>query len=341
MKSFFYFLFILGGAICGWGFSLAMESVTFEDDPRAEFPPCFEVGAPFHHRFRPNCTGVMNTPRGEVPLSINEDGLREIARPHALKQPKRIVVLGDSFVEGWWASRDQSIPSLLQQRFPEFYFINAGLRSTGTVMQAARLKEVIGLYKPSGIIWILNDTDPLDDRFACAIQDEEGFGVPELALHGWRKVAVSLLGATAPANRLRRQFYGENWQSLAQSEAAGLCDPCRGVIEIGKITQVPLISLFLPIHSALPRHHYAQPEFARAELLECLEKKGIRTAMALSDNMTKEEIDRYFWEKDFHLNPEGMAYFVDHNAPGIEEWLRKIKSPAARKGAGLSRNKTP
>jgi hypothetical protein len=341
VKAVFGFLSVLGGAFCGWMLFLAVENIT-QENPLEEIPPCFELGEPFHHRFRPNCVGLLRTPRGEVQLSVNEDGLREIARPHVLKQPKRILVMGDSFVEGWWAAQDEGISSLLGQRFPAYYFINAGLRSTGPVMQASRLREAVGRYEPSAVIWLLNDTDPLDDRFACAIADGKGgFGIPELELEGWRKSAVALLelGPAASARRLRRRFYQEKWQSLALGESGGACEPCRGVKELVRAAAgLPIFVLYLPIYSGLPMRQYASGHPAKQQIFSCLEEAGLKAEMALPEGLSREEIERYTWEKDFHLNPEGMAYLVDFVSQGsLPDFLRrnagprpKRKSPAAR-----------
>lgn len=320
-----FLIFIAAGAVAGWGFSRGIEGFTLASDPRAELPPCFEVGAPFHHRFRPDCAGMMQTPRGPVRLSVNEDGLREIARSHVLRHARRILVMGDSMVEGWWNAQGETISALLGEHFPAHYFVNGGLRSTGPVMQAASLRRILGIYKPRGIIWMLNDTDAMDDRLACVAQaDGENFGAPEFSLAGWRKTAVGLLGSTAAAGKLRRRFYQENWQALVQSEAAGRCDPCRAVETFQRVAAgIPILALYLPLSPLLHTKHYYQLEASRKTLLECLKKSGLNITMMM-ENPTKEEIDRYFWDNDIHTNPEGTMFLTDEIAPVVEGWLRKL-----------------
>ncbi len=342
VKWFYFVLAISGGAVFGWGFTKSMEAVLLENDPRGELPPCFEVGAPFHHRFRPNCVGELKTPRGPKPFSVNEDGLRELPRPHVLKSEKRVLVMGDSYVEGWWASQEESLSSLLRERFPGIFFINGGGRSTGPVMQAERLRELLRVYRPQGVIWFLNDTDSLDDRFACAIAENPDapagqlrFGTPEFELGSWQSGLASLLGSTASGQRLRRRFYLEKWISLAEGESALRCDACRGVRnfkQLLKEADLPLLTFYLFSSEGLAHTQYSKGGSLRLELFSCLEESGIQAIAAGLKDMSAEEVERYVWEGDFHFNPEGIAMLTAQVVPTVEKWLKPAPLPVDGRG---------
>ncbi len=323
------------GALFGWGLLKGAGIVLYARDPHAELPPCFEVGAPFHHRFRPVCAGVISTPRGPVPLRVNEDGLREIARAHALSHPRRVAVIGDSFIEGWWSSQEQALGSLLTRDFPGTYFLNGGLRSTGPFMQAGRLAGIIEKYRPQGVIWLLNDTDALDDRFTCAITrdpqarpDQAELGVPEFVLEGWKRQAAGLLGNTAAGGRLRRRFYQEKFAELASGESSRRCGACWGVKAVKKVADdagLPLLVFFLASDSLLPKGHYGGGAALRPELLDCLRQSGIQTHTAgPAATLSAANLENYVWEGDFHLNPEGMEMLAGEISPTVKAWLEKL-----------------
>jgi len=310
-------------AILGFGFAFGLllvfgiERFFFSRDYREELPPCLEIGEPYHHRFRANCTGELATPTGTVPFSVNDDGFRDLPRAQILKQRQRVLVAGDSFVEGWWVAADQALPSLLSAALPSKYFINAGLRSTGPVLQSARLKPLLEAYRPQLLLWVLNDTDGLDDRFACAVaKNGGGFGAPEFAMQGWRKGIAELLGNTSAGDRVRRAAYLEEWQRLVDSPAAAGCDACRGVRDFQRLAKAAGVKMFV-VYLAKgfpdPGRNYAQARPPRQELLECLAKEGLTPYLAAVEG------ENYYWEGDFHLNPEGLASLAGALAAQLKE----------------------
>jgi hypothetical protein len=330
----------VAGALAGWMITKGLELALLESDPRAEVPPCFEVGAPFHHRFRPNCVGEMKTPRGLKRISVNEDGLRELPRSQVLEAGRGVLVMGDSFVEGWWASQDEALNSRLAEKFPGTYFINGGLRSTGPVMQAEKLRALLPRYRPRGVIWLVNDTDSLDDRFTCAIAEKPGpgaaLGAPEFELSAWQKTAASLLGDSSAGHRLRLHYYQQKWRELATSSSAGLCDSCRGIKEFKRVADaagLPVLAFYLHSREGLPMAHYEAGSDLRAELKTCMEKAGVAVRPAGLLGMPEQDIKRYVWEGDFHLNPEGTVMLAEQISPAVEHWLKEIGGKLGNRGA--------
>lgn len=331
---------VILGLACGLLLVMAKSGV-FSHDIRYEIPPCFEVGSPFHHRYRENCQGKMKTPRGEAEVRTNEDGLREQPREAALKEPSRVLVIGDSFVEGWWMSREEGISAELTRRFPGTYFVNGGLRSTGPMLQAESLSRRLELYRPKGILWFLNDTDGADDRLACAVLEDPAapagsrrFGINEFLLDGWRERAVGLLGDTAPGRWLRRVFYQRRWKELVHGERGGRCGACRGVEEFKAAADragVPVLAVFTNTDTGLLTGHYAGEKQSRQELNACLARHGVRTFTADTQSFTPELKERLIWPNDFHLNPEGVQWFAAQLSGELQSWLGTLQKSGAAK----------
>lgn len=342
---------LAAGAACGWAYVGALSGWLLEPDYRSEIPPCFEVGEPFHHRFRPSCSGTMRSPRGPVLLKTNEDGLREILRSRVLSHSPRVLLLGDSFVEGWLVPTDQAPAALLTQRFPPAYFVNGGLRSTGPLQQAARLPALLHAYRPQGVVWLLNDTDVLDDRFACSVARNPAapaesieFSAPEFGLHGWRAAAAGLLGDNFLSAKLRRQAYRQRWTELANSDASRRCEACRGVQEVKRLAAeagLPLLAFYLPLESMPGAAHYEGATANRQALLDCLKSAGIPAhEVGRPPEMPPGDFQGYLWENDFHFNPEGNAMLAARMETALAGWVQKLVAGAGeKKGAARGRNR--
>jgi hypothetical protein len=317
------------GAGGGWAAAQMLELLVNEPDARYRLPPCFEVGAPFHHRFRAGCAGMEETPEGPVPFSVNEDGLRDAPRAQLLQHPRRVLVLGDSSVEGWWVAGEQALPAMLGARIPKAYFVNAGLRSTGPLMQAARLASLLPKYKPTGVLWVLNGTDGADDRLACALLKDPGapaerqeLGVDDFAYDGG--AAGRLLEGTPLGDRLRRAAYEREWKKLVSGPGAARCAPCAGVREFARIARaarVPVLAAYLPGNPFGGRSIYEDVPSPRESLTECLRAEGIGLLTPVLGGGSDTETRALFWEDDFHLDAAGLAAASELLEPPTRSWL--------------------
>jgi len=301
------------GLVAGSAALLSFSSANEEEKLRARIPPCFEVGVPFHHRFFANCKGRLDTPSGAVDFFTNQDRIRDRSRTEILSHKNRLMVLGDSFVEGWWSDLEHSLSSALRARIPGTYFINAGLRSTGPIFQAAYLEDLVRVYKPSTILWLLNDTDPVDDRFACAVAvnmkekpNRRIFGAPEFELNAWQKNFLRLFGDSHLSERLRLIFYRLTWNAVLRENRK--CDPCQGTNEISSIARkegVSLRPIFLQLDSSKFTGHYKEHSSDSKGLLQCLANEGLKTLIVDFQKISSSERDSWFWKNDFHLSREG------------------------------------
>ena len=319
--------------VCVFGLAVFFIASPKLDKFRAELPPCLEFGQPFHHRLRISCRGTVPTPTGSVGLSTNEDGLRDRSRRELLAQPHRVMLLGDSFVEGWWLDFFETFGSRLGQLFPGWYFLNAGLRSTGPLFQAAALPERLATYRPEKILLFLNETDLLDDRLACALfkNNLEEFGLDDLQDPWALRAVASILSEESTFYRTWRQFfYRRRWRQLVESDGAQRCDPCLGISSIKSTADsahVSLMAIYVPINESFRESGpYFSVVGAKETLLACLKKKEIPFFEAA---IPSGRADLY-WPGDIHLNAVGVSFVTGAVAPALQPWLNASTSPSGQ-----------
>lgn len=289
-----------------------------EKDPRGEIPPCFEMRRDVHHAFRAACRGEVKTPGGTISLETNEDGLRDAARAEILARRRRVLVLGDSFVEGWWLAAPDTVAARLGEIFGA-YFVNGGLRSTGPVLQARMLERLLPLYRPEKILWFVHDTDFSDDRLACATAQGDGFSLEEFEPSPLAEFAAKLWGAENPlVHGIKLEVYRRKYQEILARSEAKSCDPCRGfraVRDLAARNGAGLKAVLLPPVPEKEAGPYLVAEEARTTLARCLADSGIEE-MASPSVPTA-----LYWPGDFHFTPEGMRHYVSELGPRLWDWL--------------------
>jgi len=100
---------------------------------------------------------------------FNEYGFRDKSW-HIKKQPekKRVLFIGDSFVEGAMADDENTIPNYYQDLVGDKYDImNAGMNGTGMSSYLKLMADMLPLFKPDEVKLILfaNDFSPLKTKF--------------------------------------------------------------------------------------------------------------------------------------------------------------------------------
>lgn len=133
------------------------------------FPPrFFEPHADMGHFHIAGSHGWQRTGEYETYVEINAQGLRDHTYPYQ-KSPDRfrILVVGDSFVEGLQVSVEDTFPKVLETTFAEADYpvevINAGVSRYGTA-HVARFLEAEGLrYQPDLVIYALYPNDITDN----------------------------------------------------------------------------------------------------------------------------------------------------------------------------------
>lgn len=117
----------------------------------------------------PGATGtfVSQSERLKVPIKINSKGLRD--DEYDYEKPKdtfRVLVLGDSLVEGPAVSREQLLDLDLERRLANHgavQVINAGTAGYGTDQSFLYYLQDGVEYKADLVIYVFSDSDPIDN----------------------------------------------------------------------------------------------------------------------------------------------------------------------------------
>jgi lysophospholipase L1-like esterase len=145
------------------------------------FPPrLFEPHAQFGHFHRPNVEGIQRTAEYESHIKINSRGLRDQEYPY--EKPEgvfRVLVMGDSFVEGLQVEAEDTFPKVLETRLAQssplpVEVINAGVSRYGT-SEAVLFFEAEGInYQPDLVIYALYPNDITDNIASDLFRLEDG-----------------------------------------------------------------------------------------------------------------------------------------------------------------------
>lgn len=322
----------LGAAFFGYLWS------TGPRDFRFDLPPCFESGFPFHHRLVPSCRTKVRTPQGRVEFQTNDDGIRDLPHDLVLSLGRRVLLLGDSFVEGWWLREDQALNTQLRELEPRQYFINAGLRGAGPLFQAPRLWHLLERYRPQELWVFLNDTDVADDRLACALADKKDspneparweFRADDLEPGGVQRFLLDRFEGWRLRGKLRSLFERSARNRIISTSAAESCEPCAGLRSLqtqAEAKKVPLRAFMLDLGERGQRVYGRKFPDAAATLEGCLRELRIPFFSLKLDELTPEEQDKYLWAGDVHFNPLGAEYWATriHEA-GVPEVRRPSK----------------
>jgi hypothetical protein len=162
-------LFIVGLVIV---IGVTVGAVAFEAVVRAAVPV-----SDFFYEFDPyvGLKGIPNkhgraVKRGifDAPVEINSHGFRD--REHAWDKPagtRRVVLLGDSFIEAVQVPFERSITPLLEQRSRQatgaVEFINLGLSGFGTGREYLMLRQYGRRYKPDVVMLFFVGNDISDN----------------------------------------------------------------------------------------------------------------------------------------------------------------------------------
>ncbi len=103
-----------------------------------------QIDLELHHSLKPGASGRQKHPSGEYDVSyqISSQGLRD--REHSVHKPAsvyRILMLGDSFTEGYGVELEQTVAKILERRLNssvsnrKYEVINAGIAGYSTILE--------------------------------------------------------------------------------------------------------------------------------------------------------------------------------------------------------------
>lgn len=256
------------------------------------FSPCANFIAPFQLGNKKNCAGEMISPRGRISFYSNEDGLRDLARDDILKNSQKIMVLGDSLVEGGWLKSEETIPHQLQEKIPGKYFINAGLRERGPLWQVPFLKSILPIYQPQDILWFIDALSAESDQVACQVLGDptksKDLFERDMSRGAW-------LGERL-ATKLRAKSYEKSRKAMAYAEGESLSCHCAGIRQMKDFAHKNGLSVF-PVAVVRDKDSYLK------KIQLCLDDwgRGMRPFLILDLSNRPE----FFYAGSDQLNPLG------------------------------------
>ena len=124
----------------------------------------------------------MRRPEFEVEMRINADGLRD--REYPLERPPggwRLLLFGDSFVEGWGVSSEDAVSSRLEARLQSeapdtpVEAINFGVAGYGTDQELLLFEQSGKRYRPDQVLLFFYANDLINNASDRGIGSERGY----------------------------------------------------------------------------------------------------------------------------------------------------------------------
>ncbi len=144
-----------------------------------------------HHSFTPGSETMMNSQEFKVYYKINKFGLRDKEIEPKKTGVFRILVLGDSVVEGWGVDLEDSWVKQLEKNLNEnfgegkFEVINGGVASYSPLLYYLFLKEKGLKLQPDLVIMMMDMGDPSDDYAYTKLASFTSSGEPRACPGGY------------------------------------------------------------------------------------------------------------------------------------------------------------
>jgi hypothetical protein len=180
-----------------------------------------------HHAYRPNGKGRV---RG-IPYETNSLGLRDREFPERKAGDGfRILMLGDSFTEGYTLATDATMPKRVERMLAErcgagYEVVNGGIGTYSPILEYLLLERVAPRLRPDLVVLGFDMTDVHDDWIRTRIARLDAQGMPVAVPTDTRREASLLipplgpsrwLRALEPVNRFAKQFV--LYQELRKSD---------------------------------------------------------------------------------------------------------------------------
>ncbi|MES2622693.1 MAG: GDSL-type esterase/lipase family protein [Bacteroidota bacterium] len=236
---------------------------------------------------------------------------------------KRIIVLGDSFVEGQGAPYDSTLPAFLKKRLTEagdsFTVMNAGICSSDPFYNYVGLKDLLLPYKPDVVIQLIGSNDIQPDILLRG-------GMERFSKDGMIKYTPSPwwepLYAVSLTTRLAVRKLGYD-QTLRRAELSPeterqvndkVIDLFKQYADLCRANGTLLMVVLFPGKKELDENRYA---FDFSKIVSSIQQESnvrvfnlmpdYRNYLANNNSNTHE----YFWKKDRHNNSKGYEMMAE------------------------------
>jgi lysophospholipase L1-like esterase len=261
-------------------------------------------------------------PEFDYQIRTNSEGLRDV--DHPINKPQnefRIVVLGDSWVEGQGAPFEKAWPKVLEEQLNKIsrqhvHIIIGGVAGSDPVFGLELFRRRLLKYKPDMVIQAVNDSDVTDiiarggkDRFRSdgILKDRSSPWFEPL----WERVRLFRV--------IMMDAFGYDWMLLSRDQqAVKIRESLEEIQKVGEtMNELSKKEGFKYIMLGLPqRNHFLYGESYKIQPLESmLLPKGVdyvdlRPVILARIGIDENNVWDYFWKRDGHANEKGYGVFA-------------------------------
>lgn len=319
-------------AVCGITISLFCAELTMRKLGRyatyterfgQEYSSLYKPGeSSWLHVYPPFTVRTDNSHEFSYSFSANNEGLLDYLFDTAKSaNTKRILFLGDSFVQGIGAPYDSSCPKLLEQilskKFTNYRIeiFNCGVGGSDPIFAEKLLEQQLWKYKPDQIIMTINGTDINDVVVRGGAERFNADSTVSYITAPWFEPAYK---HSFLFRSILHDVMNYNWMLLSEKQYAAkhkksVEDIRSSMISMRKECSrrnVPLLFIWQPLRDEYENNCYnaiSSPDwgdFAYLDILPCIKRTGLRT-------------DELYWADDKHFNSTGYWCYANCVASAI------------------------
>ena len=313
-------------------------------EPKVIFPTqCFQQDKVLNHSHTTGKICKFQTRLWDITYKINSLGLRD--REYSIQKPDgvyRILIIGDSFTEGWGIEQDRTysdqLEKLLIDRFPvrKIEVINAGVASYSPILEYLYLKERGLALEPDLVILAFDMTDFLDEKEYAKVTTLDENNQP-IAVRpftpGHIQTYVNNLKNPQIENKLAA--YIAKYSALArlisqpkakQLDVSGLFKPnheswqlvqkhLQLISELLNDNKINFLLITYPYYDQLKNDFFLQPQ---KDLAQFAKEQNI-DFVDLTQYFRDQEAESSYIKRDVHLSEKGHLLVADKLADYLIE----------------------
>jgi hypothetical protein len=252
------------------------EAFVVDSDVSFRRPPLFS----WRGHVRSDLSSAWNVPLGppkEISFTTDSQGFRNLAT----RQETDVVLIGDSYVEGWYVSDEDTAAAVLERRLNR-PVSNLGVSGFGTLQELAVLQRYALPKRPRLVAWFffegndLYDDRAFEDRSRAGFdRDSGGLGIDQPSGVDWgrfrrasfarnaygvlRRMSHGVMPKALPPNglyrdqtgTLRRMAYhdyaSQRFTDLERDRLERTTGAFREGVELGREEGVSVVLFFVPM----------------------------------------------------------------------------------------------
>ncbi|MBI9076173.1 MAG: SGNH/GDSL hydrolase family protein [Desulfatibacillum sp.] len=299
---------------------------TWEENNQGEYVSPFAVQKASWHMLRPsNEKTKYSRPEFSFPLTTNSLGLRDTE--HAIQKPqgsRRIVILGDSLVEGQGAPFESTWPKILEKHLNRYpgpvttEILMGGVAGSDPFFCVQLLEDRLLGFQPDMLVMALSSFDIMD---IIARGGKERFLPDNRIQYNTAPFWEPLFAKSRLVRFVFIRLLGYDWLLMPPKNQTSARKKAHDqIVELAlDLDRLGRENGFSPIFVLQPHIHELQKggyDRGLEDLGEKIRDAGIEVVdllpcMEKTLRETGESLESFFWEKDYHPNSQGYALYAD------------------------------